>query len=126
MIDGMIDLLAIFADVQSISLQRNEVYELPTIMRAAWGLKDMFSSRLGGFLDTKIVIVQQPMGVSPLGIFLIWISVHSIAVISQHLKQMILAFATNGSMHCCRAKWLHDGTCACFVLLLSRTDPRPR
>ena len=30
MIDGMIDLLARFADVQSISLQRNEVYELLT------------------------------------------------------------------------------------------------
>ena len=30
MIDGMIDLLAIFADVQSISLQRDEVYELLT------------------------------------------------------------------------------------------------
>ena len=29
-IDGMIDLLAGFADVQSISLQRNEVYELLT------------------------------------------------------------------------------------------------
>ena len=71
-------------------------------------MKDMFSSRLGGFLDTKIVIVQQPMGVSPLGNFLIWISVHSIALISQDLKQMILVFATNGSRHCCRAKWLHD------------------
>ena len=30
MIDGNIDLLTSFADVQSISLQRNEVYELLT------------------------------------------------------------------------------------------------
>lgn len=30
MIDGMIDLLAGFADVQSISLLRNEMYELLT------------------------------------------------------------------------------------------------
>ena len=68
----------------------------------------MFSSRLGGFLDTKIVIVQQLMGVSPSGSFLIWASVRSIAVISQHLKQIFLMFATNGSAYYCRANWLPD------------------
>ena len=69
-------------------------------------MKDRFSSRIGGFFDTKFVIVQ-PMGVSPLGSFLIWISVHSIAVISQDFRQMILVFATNGSRHYWRANWLH-------------------
>ena len=38
MIDGNIDLLTSFADVQSISLQRNEVYELLTNICGRFGV----------------------------------------------------------------------------------------
>ena len=61
-------------------------------MWAAWGLKDMVSSRLGGFFDTKIVIVQ------------------SKGFIGQLLDLNIGALDCSHkvSRHCCRAKWLHD------------------
>ena len=64
MIDGMIDFYT--SNIRRCAVdqpsEKRSVRITDKYMWAAWGLKDMVTSRLGGFLVTKIVIVQ-PMGV---------------------------------------------------------------
>lgn len=120
------DLLARVASVRSTSLLRDEVYELLMAMCGPpLGLKNRFPCRIGGLLDTYIVI--QPMGDSQLGIVPVWTSIHSITILYQELMQMISECSPPMALDVFGEKFASMMyICLCFILGSSRADSRPR